>query len=252
MPHKLKKSVEHIDQKGKKFGTWRWRELGGASSQAQPLPIISTMSFPFPSARTSKTNLPIWVDTALEGKASSGNIHLVPYCPFALAHPGRQDQELNSDHGGMFYLRFVSSSAPTLRSALHFCKGHMYCETFQSKGNKVCPPFSKVCQLFSQLLYLEVCCIYRASIADWACHGEVTACIPGSKSITSWIHDTGEAVPCNPRQDSYVPTRYLWGCLVGQFCSNRQLGGHRLEKWESASLSHGFHLLEILFFFTWR
>ena len=188
------------------------------------------MTFQFPSTRISKTNLPVWVDTALEGKASSGNIHLVPYCPFALAHPGRQDQELNSDHGGMFYLRFVSSSAPTLRSALHFCKGHMYCETFQSKGNKVCPPFSKVCQLFSQLLYLEVCCIYRASIADWACHGEVTACIPESKSITSWIHDTGEAVPCNPRQDSYVSTRYLWGCLVSQFCSNRQLGSHRLGK----------------------
>ena len=37
----------------------------------------------------------------------------------------------------MFYLRFVSSSAPTLKSALHFCKGHMYYETYSKGKNAI-------------------------------------------------------------------------------------------------------------------
>ena len=75
-----------------------------------------------------------------------------------------------------------SFPAQHLHLSLHCISAKSVC-IMKRKGNKVYPHFLKVHQLFSQLLYLEVCCIYRASIADWACHGEVTACIPESRSV---------------------------------------------------------------------
>ena len=91
MPHKLKKNIENISHEVKDLGPegeGNWEELLLKHSLYL---IISTLTFQFPSTRIFNTNLPIGVDTALKGEASSGNIHLVPYCPLALTHPEKED-----------------------------------------------------------------------------------------------------------------------------------------------------------------
>ena len=83
---------------------------------------------------SNDNDLPVRVNTALEDETSARDVHLVPNGAHALAHPGKVTKILNkkqtlrigenvsllNSETKEVNLRFVSSSAPTLRSALHF------------------------------------------------------------------------------------------------------------------------------------
>ena len=152
----------------------------------------------------------------------------------------------------LFYLMFVSSSAPTLRSALHFCRRLIYMSKCFKEKKHTRSSITGLVNNFWQVLYLEVCCIYRASIADWACHGEVTACIPESRSValkSMFKEATNTLQPptrllCAHQVSVGLPGKPV---LLQQTAWESQTGEMRISLAES-----WISLLEILFFFTWR
>ena len=129
MPHKLKKNIEHFDQEVKDLGPegeGNWEELLLKHSLHL---IILTLTFhrqesSRPTSQSESTQ-PLKVRPAL------GISTLYPIVPLLWPILGGK---IKFRKLVQFYLRFVSSSAPTLRSALHFCKAHMYCESFHSEG----------------------------------------------------------------------------------------------------------------------
>ena len=112
-----------------------------------------------------------------------------------------------------------SFPAQHLHLGLHCISANGTCKMkrFWVKETNYVLIFSKVCQLFPQLLYLEVCCIYRASIADWACHGEVTACIPESRSVAL------KSVAKEAKDTLQPPTRLLCAHQVSVGPPGRQV-----------------------------
>ena len=78
-------------------------------------------------------------------------------------------------------LRFVSSSAPTLRSALHFWKYYQVLKSFQNYG-----ALSISCEKKLIFFHLEKGSVQRTGIADGARQGKITSCVPEMLNVMTF------------------------------------------------------------------
>ena len=130
-------------------------------------------------------------------------------------------------------LRFVSSSAPTLRSALHFWKYYQVL-----KGFKIAEDFLFHVKRNWFFFHLEKGSVQRTGIADGARQGKIASCVPEILNVMTFIRECcllkklllnwQLSSPCHPWQDPNMAARNLWRRLVGKLGSQGQLRGDRL------------------------